>query len=287
METLHRHARDKSGEPIRQKALSLLRSLMDKETLARHVAPFILRGAGNLSELKTFLISSGVQNLSWLFDLYLDPKAPVSTRIIEIMKEFGSNTTEEALKRLPGRDKHTIIRLLALIREIADRSAASSLKKLFRHEDWTVRREVLKTLAELGDPGVIELLRKSLKAENHEEVLEAVSLSCRYRVNDLLEDLTSMIKTVVIRRESARCNEWIIGELAKTQNPSVIPHLERIAAVWFSLSPEHLSRMKVALYGNLHHFPKSQVLKLLRKGYRSRNKQIRAACVKILKKSKE
>ncbi len=287
METLHHHARDKSGEPIRQKALSLLRSLMDKETLARHVAPFILHGAGNLSELKTFLISSGVQNLSWLFDLYLDPKVTLPTRITEIMKGFGKNTTEEALKRLPGGDSHTIIRLLTLIREMADRSAASSLKNLFRHEDWTVRREVLKTLAELGDPGVIELLRKSLKAENHEEVLEAVSLSCRYRVNDLLEDLTSMLKTVVIRRESARCNEWIIGELAKTQNPSVIPHLERIAAAWFSLSPKHFSQMKITLYRNLHHFPKNQILKLLQKGNRSRNKEIRMACVKLLKKSKE
>lgn len=287
METLHRHAREKPGEPIRQKALSLLRSLMDKETIAKHVAPFILRGTVNLPELKTFLITSGVQHLSWLFDLYLDPKVMLPTTIIEIMKGFGRNTTEEAVKRLPGRDSRTIIRLVTLIREMADRSVASTLKNLFRHEDWTVRREVIKTLAEFGDPSVIEFLRKSLKAENLEEALEAVSLSCRYRVNDLLVDLTSMLKTFLIRRESAQRSEWIIGELAKTQNPSVIPHLERIAAAWFSLSPKHLSRMKVALYRNLHHFPKDQVSKLLQKGYRSRNKEIRMACVKILKKSKE
>lgn len=287
METLHRHAREKPGEPIRQKALSLLRSLMEKETIARQVAPLILHGAGNLSELKTFLISSGVQNLSWLFDLYLDPKATSPITIIDIMKGFGRNPIEEAVKRFPGRDSRTIVRLLTLIREMADKSAASSLKNLFHHEDWTVRREVIKTLAEFGDPGVIEMLRKSLKAENHEEALEAVSLSCRYRVDDLLEDLTSMIKTVVIRKESVRLNEWIVGELAKTRNPSVIPHLERIAAAWFSLSPKHLSRMKVELYRNLHHFPKNQISKLLQKGYRSRNKEIRMVCAKILKKSKE
>ena len=287
METLHHHAREKPSEPIRQKAVSLLRSLMNKETIARHVAPFILHGAGNLSELKTFLISSGVQNLSWLFDLYLDPKETSPTTIIETMKGFGRNTTEEAVKRLSGRDSRTIIRLLTLLREMADKSAASSLKNLFHHEDWKVRREVIKTLAEFGDPAVIGLLRKSLKAENHQEVLEAVNLSCRYRVNDLLEDLTSMLKTVVIRKESAILNEWIIGELAKTRNPSVIPQLERIAAAWFSLSPKYFSRMKVVLYQNLHNFPKNQILKLLQKGYKSRNKEIRMACVKILKKKRK
>ena len=287
IETLRRHVREKPVEPIRQKALSLLRSLSETETIARYVAPFILKGTGKPDELKAFLISNGVQNLSWLFDLYLDPKAPVSTTITEIMKGFGKNTTGEAVKRLPGRDSRAIVRLLMLIREMADRSSVPSWKNLFHHEDWTVRREVIKTLIEFDHPAVIGLLRKSLKAENDEEVFEAVSLSCRYRVSDLLGDLTSMLKTFFIRKESARLNEWIVGELAKTQNPSVIPHLERIAAAWFSLSPKHLSRMKVALYRNLRHFPKKQIPKLLQKGNRSRNKEIRMVSVRISRKSKE
>lgn len=286
METLRRHAREKPIENIRQKALSLLRSLSEKETIAKYVAPFILKGTEEPAVLTTFLISSGVQNLSWLFDLYLDPKAPLSATITEIMKGFGRNATEEAVKRLPDQDSHTIIRLLTFIREMDDRSVASSLKNLFHHEDWTVRREVIKTLIQFDDPAVIELLRKSLKAENHDEVLEAVGLSCRYRVADLLEDLTSMLKTVVIREANAMLNEWIVGELVKTGHPSVIPHLERIAATWFTFSPKSLTRMKVALYRNLRHFPKNQVLKLLQKGNRSRNKEIRTICAKILK-SKE
>jgi hypothetical protein len=114
-------------------------------------------------------------------------------------------------------------------------------------------------------------------------VLEAVGLSCRFRVADLREDLTSMLRTVVIREENAVLNEWIVGELVKTGHPSVIPHLERIAATWFTLSPKSLSRTKLALYRNLRHFPKNQVLKLLQKGNRSGNKEIRTVCAKILK----
>jgi hypothetical protein len=281
METLRRHAREKPIENIRQKALSLLRSLSEKETIARHVAPLILKGTAEPAVLTPFLISGGMEHLSWLFDLYLDPKTPLSATITEIMKGFGRNATEEALKRLPDQDSQTIIRLLLLIREMDDRSVASFLRNLFHHADWTVRREVIKTLMQFDDPAVIGLLRESLKAGNQDEVLEAVGLSCRYRVANLLEDLTSMLRTVVIREEDAVLNEWIVGELVKTGNPSVIPHLERIAAVWFTFSPRTLSRTKVALYRNLRHFPKDRVLKLLQKGNRSRNEEIRTICARF------
>jgi len=286
MESLRRHAHEKTTGNIHQKALSILRSLSEKETIAQHVAPFILNGTGEPAVLTEFLVSSGVQNLSWLFNLYLDPKVPLSATITMIMKGFGGNATEEAVKRLPDQDSHTIIRLLTFIREMDDRSVAPSLENLFQHEDWAVRRELIKTLIAFDDPAVIELLRKSLKAEDKEEVLEAVGLSCSYRVADLLEDLTSMLKTVVIHEENAILNEWIAGELAKTGHKSVIPHLEKIAATWFSFSPKHLTGMKVALYRNLNHFPKNQILKLLQKGNKSRNKEIRKISAKILK-SKE
>lgn len=287
METLRRHLREKPLEPIRQNALALLRSLSDKETIARQATPLILQGMGKPEELKAFLLSSGAQNLTWLFDLYLDPRAPVSSALTDILKGFGTTTTEEAVKRLPGRDSQSIIRLLALIREMADRSSVPAVRNLSRHEDWTVRREVIRTLIEFDDPSAIGLLRKSLKAENRQEVLDAVSLACRYRLGDLLDDVTALLKTLVIGKEAALFNEWIVGELAKSKNPAVIPHLERIAAARLTLSPSQLAQTKIVLYRHLHLFPKKQIRKLLRTGSRSPNQEIRRICAKITKQSKE
>lgn len=283
METLRRHAIEKPVEIIRQKALSLLGSLSEKETIARYVAPFILKGTEEPAVLTQFLISSSVQNISWLFDLYLDPKVPLSATIIEIMKGFGKSATEEAAKRLPDQDSETITRLLTFIREADDRSVSSSLRNLFNHDDWPVRREIIKTLIQFNDPAVIELLQRSLKARDHNEVLEAIGLSCSYRVGDMLNDLTSMLKTFVIREEDTILNEWIVSELMKTGHPSVIPHLERIAATRFTISPKYLSSMKVTLYRYLHHFPKNQIKELLQKGKKSRNEEIRTISGKILK----
>ncbi len=282
METLRRHSQEKPSETIRQKALSILQSLSEKEIIAKSVSPIILQETYDPTLLTKFLISSGVQNLLWLFDLYLNPKVPLLKTITLIMKGFGRNATEEALKRLPKQDSPTIIRLLMFIREMDDRSVASSLTNLFDHENWAVKREIINTLIQFADPAVIELLRSSLQAENQAVVLEAVGLACRYRVGDLLPDLTSLIKTIIIREEDAILNEWIVGELAKSGHPAVIPYLERIVTTWFSLSPKYLSRTKVALYRNLQHFPKNQILKLLQKGNKSRNEEIRTLAAKIL-----
>jgi hypothetical protein len=57
--------------------------------------------------------------------------------------------------------------------------------------------------------------------------------------------------------------------------------LERIAATWFTFAPRSLARMKVVLYRNLRNFPKQTILKLLQKGNRSRNKEIRTICAKM------
>ena len=281
IETMRRHGREKPSDNIRQKALFLLGALSEQRTIAKNVTPHILKGTGDPVELATFLISGGVQNLSWLFDLYLDPKVPLSATIMKILKGFGTNATAEALKRFPDQDSHTIIRLLTLIREMNERSVTSSLKNLFHHEDWAVKREVIKIFNQFGDPAVIEPLRRSLKAENRDEVFEAVGLSCQGPVADLLEDLTAMLKTVVVREEDAILNEWIVGELAKTGHASVVPHLERIAATWFTFAPKSLSRMKAVLYRNLGHFQKNAILKLLKKGNRSRNREIRAVCLRM------
>ena len=43
METLRRHAQTKPIEALRQKTLSIMRSLINKETISNAMAPFILK----------------------------------------------------------------------------------------------------------------------------------------------------------------------------------------------------------------------------------------------------
>jgi hypothetical protein len=232
--------------------------------------------------LTKFLTASGSQNVPWLFDLYLDTVSPPSAGLIDILKSFGRNATDEAVKRLTGQSPQKIIQLLTFLRAAADKSVVTYLKDLFDHEDWNVKREVIETLFYYNDPAAVDILRKSLKSRNREELLNAVSLTCKYRVRALINDLITLLKTSFISEEDAILNNWIIKQIGATGDPAFVPCLEKISRIRFSLTPKQLSRMKLILYGSLVNFPRESVQKILEQGKRSYNRKIKAFCVKIL-----
>jgi|SRR3989339_24210 len=284
METLRRHGREggEYSEKIRQEASASLKPFSDQASMEKDVSPFILRGLTDIPVMTKFLTTSGPQNIPWLFDLYLDPRCPVSTELIGILKEFGTDAIDEAVRRLTGQSSQKIVQLLIFLRATADKSIVASLKGLFDHEDWIVRIEVIETLFYYNDPAAVALLRKSLGSTHHEELFTAVSLTCRYRVKDLINHLLSLLKTFVIREKDTLLNDWILTQMGATGDPVFVPFLEKISRIRFSFTPGQLFRMKLSLYGSLVNFPRESVQQILERGKRSYHRKIRSLCMKIL-----
>ena len=216
---------------------------------------------------------SGVQNIPWLFDLYLDPSTMASDTLMDIIKGFGSNAVDEASKRLENQTPLKALRLLAFFRKVGNHSTIPLLKELYEYDDWNVKKEVLEILFLFKDAGAIDLLRKSLHSSNREDVLQAVSLTFLYEVRELMEELMSLLKTFYIREEDAILNEWIVQQLGGTGNPWAVPYMETIMAVRLTLSPQRLSQMKEILYESLEHFPRQTVQSLLERGSKSWNRK--------------
>lgn len=266
----------------RQQADSLLRSLT--ETVARHVALFVHDDKGEQAALKAFIVAGGAaQNLPWLFDLLLDVRTVINETLAEIIRGFGREATEEALRWIPGRDPQSIERLLTIIRDVGEKVDAASLKELLPIEDLNIRREVIKTLVWFDDPATVELLRESLQSRVRDIVLEAVELSCRYRITEMLADLTARIRTVVMREEDAILNEWIVCKVIETGHPAVVPLLEKIASARLTISPKHLARLKKMIYRDLHYLPEEKIGKLLKIGSKSGDREIRMMCAAAVK----
>jgi hypothetical protein len=282
IETLRRHGQENTSEKIRGQALSVLSILTNLDTNARYITPFILEGRDDTSVVKKFLVMSGVQNIPWLFDLYLDPSTMASDTLMDIIKGFGSNAVEEASKRLENQTPLKAFRLLAFFRKVGNHSTIPLLKELYEYDDFNVKKEVLEILFLLKDPVAIDLLRKSLHSSNREEVLQAVSMTFLYEVRELMEELMSLLKTFYICEEDAILNEWIVQQLVDTGNPSAVPYMETIMAFRLTMSPQRLSQMKEILYESLEHFPRQTVQSLLERGSKSWNRKIRASCLKIM-----
>ena len=282
IKTLRRHEREDASEKIRCHALSVLSIFTDPETIAGYVTPFILWGKDNTAILTEFLVMSGVQNIPWLFDLYLDSSTTAFDTLIDIIKGFGSDAVYEASKRLADLTPLKSLRLLAFFREAGTPSTIPLLKKLYEYDDFNVRKEILEILFMFKDSDAIDLLRKSIHSSNREEVQQAVSLTFHFEVRELMGDLMSILKTFYIREEDAILNEWIVRWLGNTGHPWAVPYMEKIMAVRLSLSPQRLSQMKEILYEYLEHFPRQNVLSLLKRGSKSWNRRIRANCLKLI-----
>jgi hypothetical protein len=282
IETLRRHGQKNASEKIRRQALSVLSILADPDTIARYITPLILEGIDDTAVVTKFLVMSGVQNIPWLFDLFLDPSTTASDTLMDIIKGFGSNAVDEVSKRLENQTPLKALRLLAFFRKVGNHSTIPLLKELYEYDDWNVKKEVLEILFLFKDAGAIDLLRKSLHSSNREEVLQAVNLTFLYEVRELMGELMSLLKTFFIREEDAILNEWIVRRLGGTGNPWAVSYMETIMAVRLTLSPQRLSQMKEILYKSLEHFPRKTVQSLLERGSKSWNRRIRAICLKIM-----
>jgi len=282
IETLRRHGQENASEKIRGQALSVLSIITDPHTIARYITPFLLERRDNTTVVTKFLVMSGVQNIPWLFDLYLDPSTMDSDMLIDIIKEFGSNAVDEASKRLENKTPlKAAIRLLAFFRKVDNQSTIPLLKQLYEYNDFNIKKDVLEMLFQFEDSVTIDLLRKSIHSSNREEVLQAVSLTFIYEVRELMEELMSLLKTFYICEEDAILNEWIIRQLGSKGNPWAVPYMETIISVRLTLSPKRLSHMKEILYESLEHFPRQTVQSLLERGSKSWNRRIRASCLNI------
>jgi len=281
METFRHHGHQGASESIRRQAMSVLSILADPDILAQNATGVILRGS-DTAEASKFLIMSGVQNIPWLFDLYLDPSTPASNTLISLLKGFGGKAVEEAARRIKNQSQLKILRIVAFLRETGDESTIPLLKDLYEYDDYVVKKDIIEILLSFRYSGAIELLRKSLRSTNHREIHQGVSLTVFYEVSSLMGELMSLLKTFHIRESDTILNELIVRQLGGSGNSWAVPYLEMITAVQFSLSPRRLTHLKEILYESLGNFPRQEIQLLLERGVKSWNRKIRENCLKIM-----
>jgi len=245
VDTLRRQGWEKSSAECRQAAMSVLNSFSSSEKVATYLTPFIVNGAGDTKAIARFLTTSGVQNVPWLFDLYLDlPSHPLEA-FIDILKGFDQVAYDEACKRLSDQGPEGILRLLTFFQCLENRAIVPTLKNLFEHEDFHVKRGVIEAHIKFQERcSAASLLREKLYSPNRQEVLYAVTLICCFGFMELLQDMMSLVKTFRIREGDAVVNEFIVSGLGATGDPAVVPYLQEIAASRLSLSPKRLAKMK-------------------------------------------
>jgi hypothetical protein len=191
---------------------------------------------------------------------------------------FSDRVTEIAKKDVQSRRGPALVRLIRLVRRLGTHDLIPELRPHLDDNDRQVRMEVLETLVRFQDPESADLLRKSLALKNADDQLRVIEIAGMHRVEDLAQDLASLLKTFSFFRGDYTRNEKILEALGRIGHPCAIPALERLAKTRFSFYPKQLANLKLLLFQSLRLYEDAPVAPLLRIGSQDKDTRIRAAC---------
>ncbi len=282
LETLRRQGREKAHPDVRALAEESLKIFVDPEFTAKAVIEFDRWARTKGREAAGFLLALGPQTVPKLLDIYAEDESPGGRRILfDLLCNFGKAAISEAQKRLRDPRPYYVRNLVMLIRWAGSQAAVPHIKPLLRHPDPKVRMEAVAALLRFKDTEAVPLLREALRSKDPDIASQAVFIAGQYRVAVVTVDLVSMVKKVILFDTDYTVNEEIIRALGEIGDPTAVPELERLARASWTLYPERLSRMKVALFESLSRYPKESIAGLLKAGERLNDDRIKRACRKF------
>jgi hypothetical protein len=147
-----------------------------------------------------------------------------------------------------------------------------------------VRLEALSAFLKFKGPGAINLLRNAIHDKDPDFASQAVALAGHYRIPDVVGDVLSKIKRVILFETDYAENEEIIKVLGNIGDARAVPELEKLAGATWSLYPSSLMHMKETIYASLARYPREKIAGLLRMGEKLNSDTIRTICSQLMEK---
>ncbi len=283
-ETLTQHSNYKrfpETRTIAEKALKVFREPMYASKAVQSVYRYQGRDAERHGIELLALI--GPQIVPDALNLFAGEDDPEPNRmLLELLRNYPEQTIAEAQKRFRDTRTEYVRRLVVLIREIGEKTAADILRPLWEHSDSTIQMEVLAALLKFDDKWGLWFLRGALKSNLPGMSIQAICLAEKYKVFEAAGDLAAMLKRRFLFKSDYEQNETLIRALGNIGNPIVVPVLGKLAGISLTFYPQKLTDMKVLLFRSLSGYPPQSVRNLLQKGSKSGNERIRKVCRQVL-----
>jgi hypothetical protein len=284
LETLRRHAKDKTLEGMRTTAEESLNIFKEPGFIAKAVEAFDGWSRTRGREAASFLLALGPEAVPGLMDIFATDESPGGRRVLfDLLCNFGNAMVREAMRRLRDPRAYYVRNLVMLLRYGGSSAVVPSLKLLLNHPDEKVKMEVRNALLRYKDPGAVQVLRQGIRSKDPDVASQAVHLAGQYRIIEVTEDILSLIKRVILFEEDYTVNEEIIRALGEIGDPRAIHDLEKLARAR-TLYPQRRARMQQILFESLGRYPKESIAGLLKIGEHSENEQIRKLCKKLMER---
>jgi hypothetical protein len=285
-ETLRRHTTEKPVKGIRMIAVESRKIFADSEFRSKVLKAFDKWMKEKGQEAAGLVQAMGADTVPGLLDIYSRDASVGGRRLVfNLLCTFGDRAVHEAYKRLRDSRPYYVRNLLILIRRAGNQTSIPYVKQLVKHQDLKVRMEALSTLLHFKDPESVKLLRDAIHSKDPDVASQSVSLAGQYRVHEVIEDVLSRLKRVILFESDYTVNEEIISALGEIGDAHAIPDLEKLARASWSLHPQGLMRMKELLFESLGRYPKGSIGNLLKIGERLNSEKIRIACRRLTERT--
>ncbi|MDY6904453.1 MAG: hypothetical protein SWH61_07180 [Thermodesulfobacteriota bacterium] len=286
LNTFASHIKKKRNAAIREAAGKALQAFSGSAFATQAVNAFLANETAAGKGGVEFLTRLGPTIVPSLVKHYAAKDTPALTEEQQtLFSRFSAATSAEAQQRLDSNQPAFTRNLIVLLRTLKAREAVDRIRPFLNHDNQELQTETLETLLLFGDPVALSMVRKMINARQAERSLQGIALAGKHRVIQLVPDLVVKLKRFIIFKSDFQMNYAIITALSQIGQPEALPWLKKVAATSWPFYTREMTRMKVALFKSLKHYPPEAIQPLLIMGRDMRDKEISMACHALMQKT--
>jgi HEAT repeat protein len=204
--------------------------------------------------------------------------------ICDALAQIGREHVDLLASRLDDRRWYVVRNVVYVLGKIGDVRVIDKFRRVIRHREVKVRKEVIRALEGMSDPKATDLLIEFIQDEDLSIRASVVRLLAKANYKGALEPLLHVIQQRDFEERDLHEKREFMEALARIGSEEIIPILGKImkrrGLFWFRR--EKQDEMAICAVGALKSIRTQKAIKLLEEGSRSMNKVVRDACTKAI-----
>jgi len=208
--------------------------------------------------------------------------------VCDALAKIGKEHIGVLASRLDDRRWYVVRNIVYVLGKIGDVRMIDKFRRLVRHGEVKVRKEVIRALEEINHPKATDLLMQFIQDEDLSIRASVVRLLAKSHHKEALEPLVQVIQHRDFEEKDLYEKREFMEALAHIGKEEVIPVLERIIKrkgfFWFKR--EKQDEIALCAANALKVIGTQKAVDVLEEGRRSTSKDVRDACVKAVEELK-
>jgi HEAT repeat protein len=277
-------------EPLKNRINKAIEHAGDGQRI-KHLETLIAEGKTlDGEQLNRFLLLLDKNALLPLSDLLGKVDQMKLRRVVcDALAKLGKEHIGVLLGRLEDRRWYVVRNIVYVLGKIGDVRAIDKFRKLVRHDEVKVRKEVIRALEEIKHPKATELLPQFIQDEDLSIRTSVVRLLARANYKEALEAILQVIQQRDFEEKDLYEKREFMEALAHIGKEEVLPILEKVIKrkgfFWFKR--EKQDEMAICAAMALKIIGTRKAIGLLEEGSRSTSKAVRDACAKAIEELKQ